>query len=192
MASGISKETLTMYPNMTKQLKVTGAGSKVEWSSTDRRIVSILGSSGKHQKTVTVQSKNKTGACKIKAKVAGKTYTCKVTVKKDSNISRVKLLKVKKTSKKVQVKVRICNRSGKTNWYGHSFTVDKFVDGKWKEIGPKGIAFTAEAIGIPAHSTMDQEYAVSVGSDMKQFKKGVYRLRVNVTGMKYTDVLFSL
>lgn len=188
----ISKTALTMYPNTTAQLKVTGAGEKVKWSSTDNKIVSILGGKGKYQNTVAIRTKNKTGTCKIKAKVKGKTYTCKVTVKKDSKVSRVKLVKVNKTSKQIQVKVKICNRSGKRNWYGHSYTVEKFVDGAWKQIGPSDIAFNMEAIGIPAHSTMDMTYVVSNGIGMEKFGKGVYRLMVNVTGMKYAYALFTL
>ncbi|HCT91298.1 MAG TPA: hypothetical protein DF613_07955 [Lachnospiraceae bacterium] len=96
----LSQTTLTIYPNMSKQLKLDSATSDVTWSSTDSKLVSILGSRGTNQETVTIKSGNKTGSCKIKAELNGKTFTCKVTVKKDSNISRARLVKVNKTSKK--------------------------------------------------------------------------------------------
>ena len=66
------------------------------------------------------------------------------------------------------------------------------MDGSWKRVGPLDIAFTAEAIRIPAHSTMDQTYVVSGGFLENKLGKGVYRLGVNVTGMKYVYALFNL
>ena len=191
----ISKSKLAMYPNMAAQLKVTGVNAKVTWSSTDRRIATVMGSRGKNHQAAVIRTKDKAGTCKIKAKAAGKTYTCKVTVKKDSKVSRVKLLKVKKTSGKVEVKARIYNRSGKEYYYGHPYTVEKFVKGAWKKIAPSDdMVFTSEVISIPAHSKMDVSYTVSNGVGRRLFTKGVYRLEVNVTGpgMKHNYVLFSL
>ena len=190
----ISKDKLTMYPNMTEQLKVLDAGAKVKWTSTDSRIVSVLGSRGKNQQIVTVRTKGRTGTCRIKAKVAGKTYSCKVTVKSDRKVSRVKLVKVVKKSKNIVVKVKILNRSGKNYWYGHPYTVEKFVNGAWKKVAPSDdIKFTAEVIKVRAHSSMDTNYVIASGEEKKAFTKGLYRLSVDVVGIKKaTYALFSL
>lgn len=66
----ISKSKLAMYPNMAAQLKVTGVNAKVTWSSTDRRIATVMGSRGKNHQAAVIRTKDKAGTCKIKAKAA--------------------------------------------------------------------------------------------------------------------------
>lgn len=69
----ISKSSLTMAVNTTYSLSVKGTDKTVKWSSSDTKIAKVS-SKGK----ITAL---KTGSCTITAKVDGKKYTCKLTVK---------------------------------------------------------------------------------------------------------------
>lgn len=190
----LSKSTLSMYPNTVKQLKLNNAASEVKWSSTDPKLVSILGSHGADRQTVTIKSGNKTGTCKIKAKIKGKTFTCKVTVKKDDHVTRAKLVKVKKTSEKITVKIKLCNRGKKEIGYGRPFIVEKFVDGSWKKVGPPDDwNFPCDIITVPGRTSKTISYVIATkrDKDILQYTKGTYRLTMN-TNLKYNYVLFSL
>ncbi len=68
----LSKKTLTLYVGKSKTLKVTGSRKKVTWKSSNKKIASV-----KSGKVTGV----KAGKATIYAKTAGKTLTCKVTVK---------------------------------------------------------------------------------------------------------------
>ncbi len=55
------------------------------------------------------------------------------------------------------------------------------------------IKFTAEVIKVRAHSSMDTNYVIASGEEKKAFTKGLYRLSVDVVGIKKaTYALFSL
>ena len=69
-----TKKTIEVGKAVT--LKVKGTSKKVTWSSSDKNIATVS-SKGKVKGI-------KAGTCTIKAKVGGKTYKCKVTVKKSS------------------------------------------------------------------------------------------------------------
>lgn len=177
----ISQSELAIYLNSTKQIKMMNVSSKVKWSSSNNKIVSILGSKGKNNQTVTIRTKNRIGSCKIKAKVNGKTYICKINVKKDTDVSRVKLVKVTKTSQKIKVKVKIHNKTNKDIEYGTPYVIEKFVNGSWKKVAPRdGTAFDSKAICIPANSSKTETYTVAGKSEVKRFTKGTYRLRVDI------------
>ena len=78
----LSKTSTTIYVGSSTTLKVTGTTKKVSWS-TSKKSVATVSSTGK----VTAK---KAGTATIKAKVAGKTLSCKVTVKNVS-LSKTKL-----------------------------------------------------------------------------------------------------
>ena len=69
----LNKTKITLNVKKTYQLKVTGTTKKVIWS-TSKKSVATVNSKGK----VTAKKK---GTATITAKVSGKKYTCKVTVK---------------------------------------------------------------------------------------------------------------
>ena len=69
----ISETKKTMYKGYTYKLKITGTNKKVEWSSSDKS-KAVVYSNGK----VYVK---KNGKVTITAKVGGKKYNCKVTIK---------------------------------------------------------------------------------------------------------------
>ncbi|WP_310604814.1 Ig-like domain-containing protein [Anaerosporobacter sp.] len=69
----INKTSLSLNVGSSSQLKITGTTKKVTWSSSKTSVASVS-SKGK----VTAK---KEGTATISAKVSGKTYKCKVTVK---------------------------------------------------------------------------------------------------------------
>lgn len=70
----ICKKSKTMYVGDSYTLYVVGTSKKAKWSSSNKK-VAMVSSKGK------IKAK-KVGKCTIKAKIGGKTYSCKLTVKK--------------------------------------------------------------------------------------------------------------
>ena len=98
----INKKTATVVVGATVKLKISGTSKKVTWS-TSKKSVATVSSKG-------VVTGKKAGTATITAKVKGKKYTCKVTVKDVPKINKTKstiyvgkttTLKVTGTSKKV-------------------------------------------------------------------------------------------
>lgn len=73
----LSKSRLTLYVGNTAKLKVKNNHKKVKWSSSKRTVATVT-QAGK------VRAK-KRGSCNVTAKVAGKKYVCKVTVKRKAS-----------------------------------------------------------------------------------------------------------
>ena len=72
----LSATSKTITVGKTTTLKMSGTSKKVVWTSSNKNIATVS-SKGKVKGI-------KAGTCTIKAKVGGKTYKCKVTVKKAS------------------------------------------------------------------------------------------------------------
>ncbi|MDD6043366.1 MAG: Ig-like domain-containing protein [Eubacteriaceae bacterium] len=98
----INKKTATVVVGATVKLKISGTSKKVTWS-TSKKSVATVSSKG-------VVTGKKAGKATITAKVNGKKYTCKVTVKDVPKLSKTKstlyvgnttTLKVTGTAKKV-------------------------------------------------------------------------------------------
>ena len=85
----INKTKATIYVGKTTTLKITGTNKKIKWSSSNKKIATVS-SKGK----VTAKKK---GTATITAKVNGKSYKCKVTVKNPYLNATKKKLEVKKT-----------------------------------------------------------------------------------------------
>lgn len=85
----INKTKATIYVGKTTTLKITGTNKKIKWSSSNKKIATVS-SKGK----VTAKKK---GTATITAKVSGKSYKCKVTVKNPYLNATKKKLEVKKT-----------------------------------------------------------------------------------------------
>lgn len=79
----LNKSSITMVTKDTYTLKIKGSSSKVKWSSNNKKVASV-------SNTGKVTAK-KNGKAVITAKVDGKSYKCKVTVKKAATISKKKL-----------------------------------------------------------------------------------------------------
>lgn len=91
----ISKKSKTLYKGQLTQLSVKNSNGKIKWSSSNSRVASVS-SSG-------VVSSKKKGKATIRAKVSGKTYKCKITVKEASKSKREALAKAK--AKKIAKKL---------------------------------------------------------------------------------------
>ena len=85
----LNKASTTVYVGKTTTLKITGTSKKIAWSSSNKKIATVS-SKGK----VTAKKK---GTATITAKVNGKSYKCKVTVKNPYLNATKKKLEVNKT-----------------------------------------------------------------------------------------------
>ena len=85
----INKTKTTIYVGKSTTLKITGTSKKITWSSSNKKVATVS-SKGK----VTAKKK---GTATITAKVSGKSYKCKVTVKNPYLNATKKKLEVKKT-----------------------------------------------------------------------------------------------
>ncbi|MBD5089919.1 MAG: hypothetical protein HDT30_14115 [Clostridiales bacterium] len=190
----ITKKSLIMYTNMSKVIKITNPSSKVKWTTSNKKIVSLLGTRGDNDSILTFKTGKKTGTCKIKATVGEKVFTCNVTVKKDTKISRATLVKAVKTKNAVKVKVALSNKTRKTVEFGEAFWVERFEDGKWKKLKMKeDVAFMSIAYVIPAKRSAKKTYTLTYCYDLEDFTKGVYRIHVEANYKeKYNYVIFNI
>lgn len=85
----LNKTKATIYVGSSTTLKVSGTKSKAKWSTSNKKVATIT-SKGK----VTAK---KAGTATITAKVSGKKYTCKITVKNPYLNSTKKTLTVGKS-----------------------------------------------------------------------------------------------
>lgn len=192
--TNITKNSLIMYTNMSKVIKITNPSSKVKWTTSNKKIVSLLGTRGDNDSILTIKTGKKTGACKIKATVGEKVFTCNVIVKKDTKISRATLVKTIKTKNTVKVKVALSNKTRKTMEVGDFFWVEKFKDGKWIKMEIKeDVAFMCILQVIPAKRSVKTTYTLTSCYDFEDFTKGVYRIHVEANYKnKYNYVIFSI
>ncbi len=104
----INKTKTTMYVGTPKTLKVTGTTKKVTWKSSNKKIA-IVSAKGK-------VTPKKAGTVVITAKVSGKNYKCKVTVKKPYLSATKKTVKAGSTYKLVLhgTNVKKCSSTNKS------------------------------------------------------------------------------
>ena len=104
----INKTKTTMYVGTPKTLKVTGTTKKVTWKSSNKKIATV---SAKGKVTP-----KKAGTVVITAKVSGKNYKCKITVKKPYLSATKKTVKAGSTYKLVLhgTNVKKCSSTNKS------------------------------------------------------------------------------
>lgn len=104
----INKTQTTMYVGTPKTLKITGTTKKVTWKSSNKKIA-IVSAKGK-------VTPKKAGIVVITAKVSGKKYKCKVTVKKPCLSATKKTVKAGSTYKLVLhgTNVKKCSSTNKS------------------------------------------------------------------------------
>lgn len=189
----LSDTSLTLRTNENDYISLKNASSKVTWKSSDKSIVKIKNTFGKYTREVYLKTGNKTGSCKITARMKNKTYRCKVTVKKGDiikkytgNKSKTVLEKVTQTKKSIIIRYKMCaaaynKKKGDPAGYGYSVQLERYTDGKWSEI-PMNIdaAFLCVWCVIPSKTSISREIHLENYYDISLLTKGSYRLDVNV------------
>ncbi len=196
-ATKISKKKATLYVGETMQLKLTGGSSSIIWKSNKSKIASV-------NKSGLVTAKKK-GSCKITAKCAGKTYTCKITVKKlPSNYAIVngKRVKVGKTialtykikSKKpiatISIKyiydktaLKITNEeemSRYPTWICNEYYPDSLIDGQECDIAHLVNCDTTRTDGIYYKNITCKSPKVYEKMKVKVLKSGIYKIQADL------------
>ena len=130
----LNAKSKTIEVGKTTTLKVSGTSKKVTWSSSNKKIATVS-SKGKVKGI-------KAGTCTIKAKVGGKTYKCKVKVKKASTSKGI-------TKEQAQAKIEAaCRAHGMVSF-------EEFVD---------------QVIGTPEYSDVSYEELISSKYDASWFQ----------------------
>ncbi len=133
----LSKTSAVMYPTETLQLKVQGTKKTVTWSSS-KKSVATVSSKGK------ISAKTP-GSAVISAKVGGKSYKCKLTVRKPAlctkgdNCEREQILL--NVGNSYTLKLR--GTKAKVTWKTSNKKVATVTNGKVKAVGEGECAITA-------------------------------------------------
>lgn len=195
----LSENGITMWTNeFGYYISLKNAYAKVTWKSSNQNIAKIEKISGKYGQEVFLKTGNKTGSCKITAKMKHKTYCCKVTVKKGILIQKYSgkksknvLEKVTQTKKSIAVRYKMCaaaynKKKGILASYGHAIRLEKYTDGNWRKAdGLSHAPSTCELYVILPKTSVSREVRLESYYDISQLTKGRYRLYVNVF---YPDV----
>jgi hypothetical protein len=131
--ASISKSSISLYTEMSGQIKLKNANSDVTWISTNKKLVRIAESYGTYHEKVMVYTRAKTGTCKVIAKMDGHSYVCKVKVKDDGKLSRIKVEKAVKTGSSLRVSIQAVNKTKVIKKLSR-YSLEKFVNGKWQNI----------------------------------------------------------
>lgn len=206
-------QKVVMYPEMVKNLSYNGEmqeiavmttdGKKnqcqikkvrVNWKTSNKKIVRIIGKRGTGDETVILKSGNKTGTAIVSAQVMGKTYRCKVTVKNDKKTVRAKLKRTKFNGKEWKVVVTFANGTGKENCFGNLFSLKRLENGKWVDVEMDDTyAFAEIAYVLPEYSKRTKSYSLSTYYSKTELKKGWYCLYTNLTTKKsFQKVYFQI
>lgn len=181
--------------NSYKVFKINNPDDKVKWTISKKGYISIVEMQGKNNNYIVVKSGNKEGTCILKAKVAKKTYSWKIKVKKDKKNSKATLVKVKKTDAGLNVTIKISNRTKERKEYGLVFSVERLENGCWKKLKMQEDSDSILiAKNIPIKGSVKETYKLGNCYNSEDLKKGIYRISLDVDFDKksYSKVLFSV
>ena len=131
----LNRTSYSVYSGKTFKLKVSGTKEKVKWSSSNEKVATVKKG---------VVTTLKAGKATIKAKVAGQTLKCALTVKSALKVSAEKVSLTKGKSKKVVVTLYAEDGDVTCKIGKPSVVSYKFGDWNGKKIGLK---FTAKKAG---------------------------------------------
>lgn len=138
----ISNTKKILYVKKTTRLKVTGAKEKVKWSSSNKKVASV-------NKNGDVKGIKK-GTATITAKVGGKKYTCKVTVRNPELSKKTITVNPGKT-----LKLTVKNAVGTVKWSTSNKAIATVTSGGVVKGIKKGTAtITAVASGVKLKCTV--------------------------------------
>ena len=189
----LSDTKLTVWTNEDLDLSLENASSKVTWKSSNSNLARIDKTFGTYHQNVSLKTGNKSGPCTIKAKIKNKTYSCKVTIKKGNIVkkysgkkSKTVLEKVTQTKQSLVIRYKMCAAAHKKckcppAAYGHAICLEKYSDGKWREVPMSAnVMFTCEMCIIPPKTSISKAIHLEKYYDISKLTKGSYRLYVNV------------
>lgn len=184
----ISATKKTLYVGQSTTLKVTGTKKKVKWSSTNKKVATVT-QKGK------VKAK-KIGVSTIKAKILGKTFSCRLEVKEKTNSDKTPTQIPNPTptpQENLKEKVEILAEytlPDSIGWYTRHFIIAKNNSKTTVDISTSSIAYAKdgsmvsvadssfEALGAGCTSVFYEAFETSVEIDH-------YNTEMNVTASKY-------
>ena len=184
----INKTSTTIYVGKTETLKISGTSKTVKWSTSNKNIATV---SGKGKVTA-----KKAGTTTITAKVSGKSYKCKVTIKNPSlNKSKATLKEGKTitlkltgaTAKKYtssNKNVATVNNSGKITAKKAGTTTITCTDSNKKTYKCK-ITVTEKAVPYTPH---EHSYTASVTKQATCISNGIKTFTCSC-GDSYTEII---
>lgn len=160
----LNKQSATIYVGKTLQLKVKNTKKKIKWYTSNKKVATVS-SKGK----VTAR---KPGKVTITAKVNGKKYNCKITVKKRTYLSAKKIT----LSYGEKAPLKLLYPTKKVAWFSSNKNI-VYADGKYvfaKAVGTETI--TAKCNG----KSYICKVIVTSGEDEEIFENGSYTSRDKV------------
>lgn len=188
-------KNVNLDTNSYKVFKINNPVEEMKWTVSPKGYVNIVEMQGKKNNCIVVKAGNKEGTCILKAKAGKKTYSWKIKVKKDTKNSKATLAKIQKTNSKLNVTVKISNRTKKQLEYGCMFYLEKLESGIWKKLEMKeDCDIISMAKRIPAKSSVKEAYKLKNCYYSKDLKKGTYRISIeaNFNKKNYSKVIFSI
>lgn len=191
----LNKKTATVTVGKTVKLKIKNTGSKVKWTSSNKKVATVK-KSGKYGAVVTGK---KTGKATITAKVGSKKLKCKVTVKKKSSSTSNGSIALNKTYLSVKNGKSATLKVTGTTKSITSVSSSKSSVATVKKTGARTVKITGKKNGV---STIKVKIAgkilrclVAVSNDLtnaeveKKNKKVADKLSVTIqTSLTYKDV----
>ncbi len=180
----ISATKKTLYVGQSTTLKVTGTKKKVKWSSTNKKVATVT-QKGK------VKAK-KIGVSTIKAKVLGKTFSCRLEIKEKTNSDKTPT-PTPEPEENLKEKVEILAEytlPDSIGWYTRHFIIVKNNSKTTVNISTSSIAYAKdgsmvsvadssfEALGTGCTSVFYEAFETSAEIDH-------YNTEMNVTSSKY-------
>lgn len=165
----LNKTKLTLNVNETYTLKIKGTSKKVKWSSSNTKIATV-NSKGK------IVAKSK-GKVYISAKVAGKTYKCKVVVENPYlKKTSVKLVKGQKYT------LTLKNTSQKIQWYSYNTKIATVNSNGRITAKSKGKVYIVAKVGKTKYKCKVNVETPSISKSSITLKQGnTYTLKMKNT-----------
>lgn len=132
----LSKSSVTIEQKQKATITLNNVKSKVNWTSSNKKVVKVVKSSGKNKNTVSIKAVA-AGNTTVTAKVGSKKYNCKVSVKApiksiSLNKSSIKISNGDTYTLKVNYKPSNVNKNKKIKWSSSNQKVATVTNGKVK------------------------------------------------------------
>lgn len=184
---------LSMYTYSGYEMKVPKKLAKAKWIVSDKEMVKVT-RIGKNGTQIGLDTSGKTGKCTIQAKLKGKVkYKINLTIKKrirekKYNGKKVKAGLINFSNRTWILTYRMYNGSNREVRYSTRRYLQKYVNGKWKNVNyPPDYVDLGIINYVPAHTSRLGYYRLSDYYDTSKLTPGTYRLYVHYSTKKKTD-----